>query len=170
MSASALALILLASSRILLVDDLYTIPASEWRYLEFGLNKQTATVECEFRVVEGGSGVRLALVSRPELERFRSGRSHDVLATTSYLKSGRFRFAVPRPGEYAIVVDNRMEGRGPAQVDLKIYLDFSVRRTPQAVELSEGRRRLIVLLSILVFLAIAVYAGRRILPAFRTRL
>jgi hypothetical protein len=169
MSAIAFALILLASSRVLLVDDVYTIPASEWRYLEVGLNKQTATVECEFRVVEGGSGVRLALVSRPDLERFRARRSHDVLATTAFLKSGRLRFSVPHPGEYAIVVDNRMEGRGPARVDLKIYLDFSVSGAQQARELPVERRRFIVIVSILAFLATAAYASWRIWPALKTR-
>jgi len=169
MSAFALLLILLASPRVLLVDDVYTIPASEWRYLEVGLNQQTAAVECEFRVIEGGSGVRLALVSRPDLERFRAGRSHDVLATTAFLKSGRLRFAVPHPGEYAIVVDNRMEGRGSAKVDLKIYLDFGARGTQQARELPAERRRLVVTLSILVFLAVAAYAGWKIWPALKTR-
>ncbi len=160
-------LLVTAPGRVLLMHDVYSVPRDDWRYVEVRLKQQAATVDCDFRVLSGGSGVRVALVSRSDLERFRRGRSHDVLATTNFQRAGRLRFRTPGPGDYALVVDNRMEGRGPARVDLSLSLDFA-RPAPQAShELPPSRRWTVVALSVLVFLSISVWAGRKLMAAFR---
>ena len=154
-------LFLLLSSRVLLFDDVYTIPRGDWRFVEIGLRQRAAVVDCDFRVVSGGSGVRVAL------GRFRQGRNHDILATTNFEKSGRLRFRVPGPGQYALVVDNGLEGRGEARVALRVFIDFSGRRPQEVVTLSPARRWFVIVISLAVFGAIAYWAGRRILAAFR---
>jgi hypothetical protein len=163
----ALLFLLLASERLLLFDDVFTVPANDWRYVEVGLRQRAATVNCEFRVISGGSGVRVALVSHHELVRFRKGRSHDILATTNFERSGRLRFRVPEPGEYALVVDNRMEGRSEARVSMRVILDFAGRAPQPAATISPKRRLMVVLVSLALFGAIAYWAGRRIVAAFR---
>jgi hypothetical protein len=162
-------LLLLVSERVLLMDDVYAIPPGDWRYVEVGLKQRAATVQCDFEVQSGGSGVRVALVTRGELDRFRRGRSHDVLGTTNYERSGRLRVRVPGPGEYALVVDNRMEGRGRARVALRVFLDFAAQPPQQARTLPPARRWLVVSASVLFFLAITWWAGRKLLAAWRTR-
>ena len=46
-------LLLAASTSVDLVNEVYQIPASEWRYVELSLNQQPALVRAEFRVEDG---------------------------------------------------------------------------------------------------------------------
>lgn len=163
----ALLLLLLASERVLLFDDVYPIPGNRWRYVQVGLKQKPATIDCEFRVVSGGSGVRVALVSYDQLRRFRQGRSHDILATTNFERSGRLRFRPPKPGQYALIVDNRMEGRGEARVEMRVSVDFSGQAPQHAKTLPPARRWAVVAISLGLFGIVAFWAGRRLLAAFR---
>jgi hypothetical protein len=162
-------LLLALGQPMLLSDEIHTIPASDWRYVEVALRQQTATVDCAFKVLTPGSGVRLLLVTVPELNRFRHGQSHDVLATTNFEREGRLRYTVRDRGDFAVVVDNRMEGRGPARVSLRIELEFSGGSAVQARTLSPRRRHTVIAISLAVFLITAVWAGRRLLAALPPR-
>jgi hypothetical protein len=159
------ALLLLAapSTSVVLVDELYQIPANEWRYVEVSLQQQPALVWADYRTEAGAKDVRVALLRREDLERLRGDRVPGWLAETEPGPSGGLRFRVRERGEYAIVVDNR-EGDGPASVYLKVSLDFgSGRGGPVVTTLSPRRQLMVILISFAVFFGIVTWSARRLL-------
>jgi hypothetical protein len=165
-----LAMLLAAAAvpdRFVLMDETVQVPAASWRDYPIELRQRPALVECSFSVEGGGSGVRVALMQRAEVERLRAGQRHHVLAATGYERAQRFRFPVPA-GDYSIVVDNRLEGRGPADVHLRVALAFTGPE-PEAQVLSPARRASVVAASILFFLAVAFFAGRKLKKAVLDR-
>jgi hypothetical protein len=147
-----------------LIDETVTVPAADWRGIGIPLRRQPARIECGFSVASGGSGVRVALLDRGQFERMNAGQGHRELAATAYRRSGGFAYGA-HPGDYVLVVDNRMEGRGPAEVRLEVTLIFDDAR-PVPRTLSPERRAAVVALSVLFFAAVAWIAGRRLLRAF----
>src|SRR5882762_9097581 len=83
-----------------LMDEVYSIPPSDWRYVPVVLKQPPVTLECEFHLISGGSGVRVGLVNAQALAAMKQGRRHDTLVTTSFEKSGRVRYEVLEPDEY----------------------------------------------------------------------
>jgi hypothetical protein len=156
-----------ASSRVQLVDEIFEIPASEWRYVELNLKQQPVAVVGDYSAGEGGR-VRMALLRREDLERLRGERPHGVLAGTRPGARGALRHAIPGPGEYVVMIDNRA-GDKPARVHLRVALDFSSGAGPQVRYLSPGRRLAVILASLTFFLAVSVYSGRRLLRSLRHR-
>ena len=160
---AALALLAaLAPETVALVDEVVEVPAAGWRAVEVALKQRPAILECRFTVVNGRSGVRVALLPREDLERFRGGRRHRVLLSTGFESRGRFRCA-PGLGEYSLLIDNRLEARAPASVRLEVTLQFSREGEPLARELSPARRVTVIVVSLGVFAAIVWYAARRLL-------
>ena len=162
----ALVLALAAGPRVVpILDETVTVPAADWKAFEIPLRQRPARIDCGFEVESGGSGVRLLLIERAELERMSAGQGYHTLAATAYQRSGGFAYRAP-PGDYVIVADNRMEGRGPAEVRLEVELVFDgggeLPRT-----LSPERRAVVVGLSILFFGAVALFAGGPLWRAFR---
>lgn len=156
-------LILLASStRVELVNELYRIPANEWRYVEISLKQQPALVLAGYRSETGVRDIRLALVRKTDLERLRSERPFGILASTPAGPEGRLEFHVPEPGQYALVVDNAGDREEGVRVD--VSLDFG-RRHPGVTMLSPSRRLTIVLLSFGTFFGIVAWSARRLLRA-----
>ncbi len=157
-----LALMLAAApARVVLVDDLVRVPASQWRAINVLLKQRGAVVECRYSVEHGGSGVRVALMSREEAERFHAGRSHRPLISMPFRSSGTFRHPVTTPGEYRLVIDNRMEGRGPALIRVRLTAVFDdpilqIRELPP-----EARARVIVI-SLGLFALVGAWAGWRV--------
>ena len=159
-----LALFLLAASStsVALVDELYEIPANEWRYVEVSLQQQPALISADYRAEAGVKDVRLALLRREDLERLRGDRAHGWLAETETGPSGRLRFRVRDPGEYAIVVDNR-GGEGPASVHLRVSLDFDQGGGPDVTTLSPRRQLAVILISFAAFFGIVTWSARQLL-------
>lgn len=162
----ALVLALAALPRALpILDETVTVPAADWKAFGIPLRQLPARIECSFTVENGGSGVRVLLVDRAGFERMNAGQAYRALAATPYQRSGGLAYRAP-PGDYVIVADNRMEGRGPAEVRLQVALVFDgggeLPRT-----LSPGRRAVVVGLSVLFFGAVALFAGGRLWRAFR---
>jgi hypothetical protein len=155
------------SMRQTLMDEVYTIPASDWRYVPVVLKQPPVTLECEFKVLSGGAGVRVGLVNAQGLAAMRQGRRHETLATTSFENSGRLRHEVLEPDEYAVIVDNGLDGHGAAQVQLRVSLDFPNRRQVQVRQLSPARRVAVVGISLALFLAVVIFAGRKLRAAWR---
>jgi len=154
-------LLLLPSSQVVLLDEKIHVPAQESYAADISLVQRPALVDCTYQVLGNAQhGVRLALLSRAHLERFRSGLEHEVLAATPYQTSGHFQFDVPKTGQYALLVDNRTAAQS-ADVVLKVTLEFHDPSTPQPVVLSESRRLTIIGLSLAFFLATAGYAVSR---------
>jgi hypothetical protein len=161
-----LAALLLAASpaRVVLADELVRVPPAQSRAIPILLKQQGAVLECRWAVLRGGSGVRLSLLSAAEALRLEAGQRHRPLASTPYRKTGSFRQPVTAPGEYRLVIDNRLEGRGPALVHVELSAVFGDPLL-QVRELDAGRRATVVLVSLTLFLAVAGWAGWRILRA-----
>jgi hypothetical protein len=149
-----------------LMDEVYTIPASDWRYVPVVLKQPPVTLECEFKVLSGGA-VKVGLVNGQGLAAMRQGRRHDTLATTSFVNGGRLTYGVLEPDEYAVIVDNGLEGRGAAQVQLRVALEFPGRQQAQVRQLSPARRVVVAAISLAIFLGIVTYAGKRLRAAWR---
>jgi hypothetical protein len=162
----AFLLALAVTSRVLpLAEETVTVPAADWKVLRIPLQHRPARIVCKFSVESGGSGVRVALLDGDQFERMSAGKAYHPLAATDYRRSGGFAYAAA-PGDYAVLVDNRMEGRGPAQVRLQVALIFDS-GAPLPRTLSPHRRAVVAGLSILFFGAVVVLVGSKLWRAFR---
>ncbi len=153
----ALALFLLASAtRVQLVDEPFDIPARDWRFdAELGLHQHAATLMARFQVRSGGD-VRLLLMTRQDVERMSDGKPHETLMTFGPAHSGRLQYAVPRAGDYVLVVDNR-DNSEPARVHLSVWLDFR-----HITGISPRRQLTVILLSFVFFFGVVGWSARKI--------
>ena len=162
------ALILLAAStHVDLVDEVFRIPAGEWRYVELGLRQKPAFVSAEFEVRSGSRDVRLALMRQDDLERLRGSRPSGVMAMTETGASGQLRYQVRVPGDYVVVIDNRAEPDRPAEAHLHVALDFGARPGPEVTRLSTARQIAVIAISFAVFFGIVSYSSRRLLRGIK---
>src|SRR5690242_6527499 len=97
-------LLLASAASVQLVDEIYRIPANEWRYVELGLNQKPALVLAEYQVEPDTQQARIALMRRDDEERLRAGVPHGVMATSTYAQAGILAYRVPAPDDYVIVV------------------------------------------------------------------
>jgi len=156
--------LLLAASRVELVDEVYQIPANEWRYVELGLTQQPALVTATYEVVSGPPELRLALLRSEEVEKLREGAPHSVMDVTPAGARGRLHYQTPERGGYVLVIDN--QGRAPASVRTRISLDFA-RRGPIVTQLSPARQTAVIVISFAVFFGIVTFSARRLLKIVR---
>lgn len=164
MIALAWILLLAASTSVDLVDEVYQIPANEWRYVELGLNQRPAMVSAGYEVQEGSREVRLALMRREDLDRLREGVPQSVIDVTSKAPSGALVPHVRGPGDFVIVVDNR--GDAAAKVHLRVHLDFAVEGS-EVTQLPPRRQLAVILISFTVFFGIVSWSARRLLRGIR---
>ncbi len=165
MIALAWLFLLAATNSVELVDEVYQIPADDWRYVEVALQQQPALVEAEYRTEGGAGDVRVALLRGSDLERLRHEEAHGVLALTTVGSAGRLRFYVHDPGRYAVVVDN--SGQNAARVRLHVKLDFGGVRGQPVTVLSPRRQMTVILVSFGVFFAIVSWSARRLMKAVK---
>ena len=158
-------ILLAASTGVDLVDEVYRIPAREWRYVELGLNQRPALVSAGYQVESGSREVRLALMRREDLDRLREGSPQSVIDVTEAGGSGSLTPHVRGPGDFVMVVDNR--GDAPAAVHLRVRLDFAVAPVPEVRQLSPRRQIVVVVISFAAFFAIAGWSARRLLRGIR---
>lgn len=163
MSFAALLLLAAAGSQVLL-DEVFQIPASEWRYVPVTLKQPPVTVECEFRILSGNGEVRLALVNRDGLDQLRQG-DREPLGSGPYQQKGTLSRMVRVPDEYAVVLEN--SSRGPVRVRIRVSLDFSERLRPQVGYLSPEGRFAVIVVSLSVFLAIVIFSARKLREVMR---
>ncbi len=150
-----------------LVDQVYTIPADEWRYVELGIGQRPALVEAEYEVRAGADQVRLAVMRRDDLEHLREGLAHGVVEETAAGRAGKLECEVRPPGEYVVVVDNQMGGGRAAVVRLRIRLEFPPVGGAVPERISAQRRLTVILVSFAAFFAIVTWSGRKLLPTVR---
>jgi hypothetical protein len=156
-------LFLLAAPRVQLVDDVFHVPADDWRYVDFSLKQRAALVSAECETASASTPVRIALLRREDLERLRDGAPHGVIDVTRPGPRNRLNYLLREPGDYALVIDN--EARVPAAVHLAIWLDFAPHAAAPA-QISPQRRLVVILISFAVFFAIAAISARKLLRAF----
>jgi len=165
MTPLACLVLLAASTSVELVDEVYRIPPAEWKYVEVNLRQQPALVSASFQIESGAGKVRLALMTRADLERLREDIPHGVLAVTEIGKSGALDFRVRQPGDYVLIVDNRSSKTQPAAVHLHIGLDFARPTVPLVTRLSPGRQLAVIILSFAFFSGVVTYSARKLLRA-----
>jgi hypothetical protein len=159
-------LLLLAGSRVELVDEVYSIPPSKWRFVPVELKQMPVAVHSDFQVIASTAQVRVALLSHEDLERLNADQPHGFLAASQPATVGSLTYRLQRPGEYAVVVDNRgLEA--PVRVHLRVWLDFSRGAAPGVGYLSRERRLAVILISFAVFFAIVTWSARKLLHATR---
>jgi len=163
MSAAVL-LALFAPGSQTLTDEVFQIPAKEWRYVEVPVKQVPATVECDFRVISGVGSVRVELVNAEGLDDWKQGNRGAGGAATAG-RQGGFSRAVSVQDEYAVIVENN--GRGDAGVRLRVSLDTSGRGQPQATYLSPQKRLAVIAISATVFFAIVSYSAKKLLGLMR---
>ncbi|MBZ5727249.1 MAG: hypothetical protein LAP87_19900 [Acidobacteriia bacterium] len=163
MTAFAWILLLAAATSVDLVDEVYQIPASEWRYVEIELKQKPALVSARYQVEAGAREVRLALLRREDIERLREDLPHGHLAETPPGATGRLEYPVLLPGVYVILVDNLASH--PTAVHLRVRLDFGA--SPGVARLSRQRQLAVVLISFAVFFGIVTFSARRLLRAIK---
>jgi len=166
MIALAWLCLLVSPSSVDLVDEVYRIPANEWRYVEVSLRQQPALLSAEVASPAGSPEVRAALLRREDLQRLRNDHPYGVLASTAPGPLGRLHYYINDPGDYAVVLDNR-DSDAAATVRLRVWLDFAGPRGPDAGSLSPQRRLTVILLSFAGFFAIVTWSARRLLRAVR---
>jgi phenylpropionate dioxygenase-like ring-hydroxylating dioxygenase large terminal subunit len=167
MTAFAFILLLAASTSVDLVDELYRIPASEWRYVEINLRQETALVSARYEV-QGSSGkVRLALMTRADLEHFRHDLANGVLALTPVSRSGELNFRVRELSDYVLVVDNRADPAHEATVHLHVALDFGQSAEPVLTRISPQRQLVVIVLSFAFFFGVVTFSARKLLRLAR---
>jgi hypothetical protein len=157
----ALAGILLAApASVELVDEVYQIPAHQWRYVDFTLKQQPALVSATFQVLTGSGVARIALMRSQDLERLRGGQPHGVMTVTPLASSGNLAYYVHWPDDYAIVVDNH--AAQPSAVHLRVSLEFGGSPGPAVTRLSPRRQLAVILISFAVFFGIVSFSARRL--------
>ena len=162
-----LALVLVAiTGRTELLNETIQIPRSQWRALKVELRERPATVEVDFQVLAGRSGVRILFMTHENAERFEKGQSYEVLRQTDYQERGKFRYFVGNPGAYMILLDNQLEGREPAEVQVKIALLHHDLASFTPKQLNTTKRRNVVIVSLALLALAILLIGRRLAPAF----
>jgi len=164
MSAAVLILLWLATSPHALLDEVFHVPAGEWRYVPVILKQPPVTVDGDFRVISGSGAVRMVLLNREGLDTLRGGE-REPLGSGAMAPQGQLSRLVSLPDEYAVVLENR--GPSPVDVRVRVSLDFSTRGRPRAQVLSPGRRFGVIVISATVFLGIVLYSARRLLGVMR---
>lgn len=164
----ALLLLLAAPERVVLMNETVRVPAGEWRPFPISLKERGAMLDCRFAVERGGEGVRVALLPWGEVGRLRERRGHHLIFSTGYDRTGAFRFALDTPGEYALVVDNRLAEAGAADVRIRVSLFRAVARS-QGIPLPPERRAAIVTITSVVFLSALAWAGWQFRGVFSNR-
>ena len=163
----AFTLLLAATSSVDLVDEVYHIPAAEWKYVEINLRQQPALVSAAYDVAGNTGKVRLALMTRADLEHFRNNLAHGVLVMTPPANSGLLNFRVREPADYVLVVDNRADTAHAAAVHLRVALDFGQPAAPAVTGISPERQLTVIVLSFAFFFGVVTYSARKLLRLAR---
>ena len=164
-----LLLLAAATERVTLFDDVIKVPRSQWRAIRLDLQQRPATIEVSHEVLRGRSAVRVVLMTSEEVERFSRGESHRVLAASPFSEKGNFHYAVTSPGNYQVLLDNRLEGRGASEVKVKVAVAFDDRLSFAPRELPEETQRRVVLWSLGGFAAVCSVCAWALLSAVRSR-
>lgn len=161
---AALLLALFAPAPQMVTDEVFQIPAKEWRYVDVPVKQVPATVRCEFRVISGKGTVRVELLNADGLDDWKQGHRETKGAGALGTGDG-FSHVIRVPDEYAVVIDNG--GREPASVRLRVLLDSSESDQPRPMYLSPERRLAVIAISAVVFLGIVTYSAKKLLTVMR---
>jgi hypothetical protein len=134
---------------VVVANGLVTVPQEEWKPIDIIVSQADSTLECTYRVQEGGGAIQVLFMDRTEGGRFQQGRRFTPVAMSPHGRGGQFRTRVDKPGEYVLILDNRLETTRTARVDLKV--DVSVPTNVLVRTLAPERKRAVIAISLLVF-------------------
>jgi hypothetical protein len=160
-----LALLLLGA--VVLRDDVSRIPPHhKWRYDQFVVTEKNlpVDVDCLYRV-QSGDHVRVELMTAENLESLRAGEKYETIQVST---DGALHQQLGIPGTFAIVVWNDDDSQ-PAEVALKLSLDFSGKSLNLPRTLTPQRRFTVILISLLSFFSILTVSAHRLLKAMAGR-
>lgn len=143
-----------------LTNGVLSVPPSKWLPVDLGQLDPGTKIEIEFEV-RSGSRVQAHVVTKGDAERFHRGRSMTPLCSSGFERASRLRCRVFESAHYVLIADNRIEGRIPASVHLRV--DLQAPPTVVVRELPPERRRLVVALSLGFFGAVLVFSARQFL-------
>jgi hypothetical protein len=153
----------------MVIDEDVRVSAAKVRPVEFDLSSMGARVLCTFQLEEGSTGVRAVLLRRSDVRLWLTGRPHHALASTEWVEAGGFSAAVDAPGEYAVVLDNRMEARSAAVVRLQVRVVAQAEASAPVRRADPARALALVWGSVLGAGAAALFAGWHIARALQSR-
>jgi len=156
---SVLLFLVAAFSQVGLIDETFEIPASDWRYVPRPLTQEPAMLDCFFESDRPDARVRLVLLSRADLNAWRTGRDHEEIAATPAGPRGTLRISIHDADTY-VAIENRAPR--PARVRLRVFLE-----QPNVRYLSKGRQLSVIVISFGVFFAIVSLSARKLLRSIR---
>lgn len=146
-----------------LFDGELTVPRSRARGIPVRIERPTY-LHGKYEVrTAGAHQVRVALMTADGVRAFQEGRPYEMLAATNYGAAGEFRSLVMRPGDYFVLVDNRLD----EQPSLAVHAVVTAAEDPSLPgTLPASRRRWVAAISLTLFAGVAGWSGRRIQRAW----
>jgi len=157
-----------APGALTLFDEIVRLPRSQWRAVHVSLRQRPATVHCQFEVVRGTSPVRVILMSREEVENFRTGKPYRVLGVTGDERKGELRQMINRPGDYMVMVENS-SARAAAYVQMHVDVEFNQYSSFVPGTVPPARRIVVVAVSLTLFGLVSLWSGWRLWAARRAQ-
>ncbi len=157
-----------APDTLVVVEDTIPLAKGQVRAVNLTLKQEQAVIEVDYRVLRGGPEVDVALVGPGMRNSNQQGQDSAYLRLIPGQAAGRFRFPAAVAGDYQVGFDGRRMDTD-AELALAVRLRFAEEGLFRPSLLSRGRRHTIVGCSLLFFLAVAYWSGRRILESVRLR-
>ncbi len=151
---------------VVVANGLVTVPPQEWKPIDVIVSQANSTLECTYKMQESGTAVQVLLMERAEAGRFQQGRRFTAMESMPHGRDGHFRTSVEKPGEYVLILDNRLESRRAARVNVKV--DVTAPSQVLVRTLSPERKRAVIAISLLVFGATVAGSAALFLRQTRT--
>jgi hypothetical protein len=140
----------------------------DYRWVPVIVKRTPTVIECSFEVVNGSPTVHAELLSDDDFRSFAHRGEYEALAETSTGASGGFTHIIETPGRYRVLVRN---DRGAAPVAVSLMVKSTVDPAPSSLSkgISSTRKAVVILASLSIFAATALWPGRRLIRAYRER-
>lgn len=139
------------------------------RYLAIGGLERPATLISQISILQGKGGLRAILTRASDLSGPQKQEGGRWLRSAEFSGDGELRHHIQRPGEYALVLDNRFDRGQRVSVNLDIGVYYDEQSSFEPRTLPPARRALIVVLSLSLFAMIGGWSGWKVIQAFRSR-
>ncbi|HYP14914.1 MAG TPA: hypothetical protein VEQ63_13385, partial [Bryobacteraceae bacterium] len=124
---------------------------------------QRSVLTCSFEVRGDSSKVQALLLDRIQANRFHRGGRYQALYTTGFQSSDQFRVRLDQPGDFVLMLDNRLGAATAA--DVSVLVELTPNRAGEIRELPPERRRTVVSLSLLFLGAVIALFARFLMKA-----
>jgi len=136
-----------------LVDDIYSIGAGRSRYLDIAMPLEPLRVLCAYEVESPPRvAIRAQLVSA----------SGEVVAESGLKSHGGFSVRPRKKGRYRLVLDNRSNPSHAVRTSLHVRIVYGEGTLEPARHADPTKGQILVWSSMLIFAAVALFAGTRI--------